>query len=250
MLSAAQLDDLMHRGWPGLTNIPVDGWVVRLAGGVTSRANSVLPVDCPRNLEAAMQQVEALYREHGIAPTFQISPTAQPGSLDALLDERGYSLRSPTLVQTAGLDLVLRRLAPSGFEIAIEDEPDETWMDLWWSVDGRGGPEASAIARRILVSCPALYASMYDGDDVTAAGRLALVDDWGGIYCMAVRADARRRGHGNAILRTLLEEGAEHNIRHAWLQVLEGNHGARTLYERAGFVTASRYHYRVLTSAE
>jgi ribosomal protein S18 acetylase RimI-like enzyme len=83
-----------------------------------------------------------------------------------------------------------------------------------------------------------------DGDRVVAVARLALVGRWGGLYCMAVRSDARRRGLGGAVLRGLLESAREHGVTDAWLQVRADNDGARRLYERAGFAEVASYHYR------
>lgn len=244
MISPAELDHLMHRAWPGLSNVPIDGWIARLGGGITQRANSVLPIESPRDLKVALEQVETLYREHGLVPTFQISPATQPANLDDLLAARGYESRSPTLVLVAGVDAVLRTLLPTPLNVMIADNPDEEWVDLWWSVDGRGGYQAQDIAHRILSQCPALYASIRDSMDIVATGRLALFDGWGGIYCMAVRENVRRRGYAQAVLRALLKEAVARQVGHVWLQVVENNHGARALYERAGFAPASRYHYR------
>lgn len=119
---------------------------------------------------------------------------------------------------------------------------------MWWSVDGRGGTEARAVARRIITACPSLYASIRDTAGTAAVGRLALVEDCGGIYCMAVRPDARRRGHAMAVLRPLLEQASHLSIARVWLQVVAENQGARALYGRAGFIDASAYHYRRMSS--
>lgn len=245
MSLCAHLDQLMHRGWPALTNIDVDGWVVRLAGGVTARANSVLPARCPHDLEASLREVETLYEDYGMPAAFQISPAAQPAVLDALLAERGYERRSPTLVWTAHASRALQKLALSPLDVALSDEADEGWMNCWWSVDGRGDHAARAVAGRILASGPALYATAYDTTSVAAVGRLALVGAWGGVYCMAVRQDARRRGYGKAILRALLEEAGKRGVQHLWLQVVEENTAAQSLYQQAGFSEMSRYHYRI-----
>lgn len=246
MISLVDLDDLIRQGWLPLRSVPVDGWVVRLAEGITQRANSVLPISAPHDLEATLDQVEKLYRDNDLATTFQLSPAAQPENLDLILARRGYELRSPTLIQVAAVDEVLSNLpeATGSRTASVEPEPDEEWMDLWWSVDGRGGADARAVARRILTAGPALYTSIRDADGVVAVGRLALVDDWGGIYCMAVRPDARRRGHATEVIRALLEAAIERGVRNAWLHVVAANQGARALYEGAGFATASRYHYR------
>ncbi|MFC6023577.1 GNAT family N-acetyltransferase, partial [Plantactinospora solaniradicis] len=248
VISPVDLDDLMHQGWPALASLAIDGWLVRLSQGVTQRANSVLPVSSPQDLVGALERVELLYRGEGLRPIFQISPAAQPAELDAILAARGYELRSPTLVQVARIDDVLHQLPTSDVSVAVDNAPDEEWLDLWWSIDGRGDADARAVARRLLVAGPALYASIRDGAGAAAVGRLALVDGWGGIYCMAVREDARRRGYAKAVLRALLERASKRGIQGIWLQVVADNHAARALYERSGFTRASSYHYRTQRS--
>jgi ribosomal protein S18 acetylase RimI-like enzyme len=244
VVSTADLDELMRLGWPALSEVEVSGWIARLSDGVSRRANSVLPAAAPNDLENALARVEQLYGDHGLAPTFQLSPAAQPVALDEVLACRGYELQGPTAVHVAVIKDVLRQLPPSTTNVRVLDEPDADWFDLWWSVDGRGGATARAVARHILTSCPALYASTVDRAGVTAVGRVALVGEWAGVYCMAVRADVRRRGLAMSVMRALLKHATDRDGRSTWLQVIADNLPARTLYERVGFVQASKYHYR------
>ena len=118
-------------------------------------------------------------------------------------------------------------------------------MDFWWAVDGRGGSAAQAAARQILNRARALYAVIPSGEPVKAIGRLALVDDWAGIYCLAVDPEHRRQGLALAIIHGLLQEATTLGIERVWLQVVEANTPARALYDRLGFQVVSRYHYRV-----
>lgn len=245
-MTPALLDAVMNRGWPALETSTVGGWLVRRSGGVTRRANSVLPVAAPRDVAVALERVESAYRDAGLVPTFQVSPAAEPRDLDEILAARGYELRSPTLVQVTDIPVALARLPEPGVDVTVTEEPDDGWLDLWWSVDGRGGTREAAVARRILVAGPALYASIHDAAGVAAVGRMALVGEWGGVYCMAVRPDVRRRGCATAVLRALLDHASSHGVRHAWLQVLRDNLAARALYSGAGFTDASGYHYRCL----
>lgn len=245
MISIPALDGLMHRAWQARTTVRVDGWLARLSGGVTHRANSVLPRDVPADVGNAVAEVEALYRDRGLPPIFQIGRAARPVELDEYLAGRGYEARSATIVEVAEVGEVLRRTSAPGDGARVTEAPDEDWMDLWWSVDGRGGAEARAVAVDILTGTSSLYASVYDSRGTAAVGRLALVDGWGGLYCMAVRPDARRRGHGRAVLRALLICAADRGIRDVWLQVLADNTSARCLYEGVGFAPTANYHYRV-----
>ena len=79
-----------------------------------------------------------------------------------------------------------------------------------------------------------------------AVGRLAVppLGEEGGLYCMATRPDARRRGFASRVLRSLLREGGTQGISSYWLLVTAANAGARELYGGSGFTEAGRYYYR------
>ena len=229
----------MRAGWPALDEVHVDGWLARFSGGVTQRANSVMPLGVPRDLDVALERTERLYAARGLPAVFQLGPSAQPAGLDQVLADRGYAFGSPTSIQTT---LVGETAAVPGVEVT--DTPSGEWLDLWWLVDGRGDQSALDIATKILLGGPALYATVRDDSGAVAVGRLALVGEWGGVYCMAVHPGARRRGHGAAVLSGLLHAGRPHGITRAWLQVRAENTAAQSLYREAGFTEASRYHYR------
>ena len=234
----------MRSGWPALEEVDVEGWVARFADGVTQRANSVSPVGEPADVRGAVERVERLYRERGLPTVFQVGPVVRPAGLDLLLEQRGYVLGSPTEVWTVDVATVNERV-PLTTDVHVADEPDDEWIDLWWRVDGRGDEQALAVARKILAGGPARYATVRDGQGVAAVGRLAVVGDWGGLYCVAVRPDARRKGLGFAVLRGVLDQSP---VARCWLQVRTDNLAARKLYARAGFVPGARYHYRTRPS--
>ncbi len=236
----------MNQGWPAAHSTELDGWLVRRNAGVTLRANSVLPASAPFDLGKALDYVETLYQAHGITPSFQISPAARPVDLDAQLEARGYEVRTPTLVQYAEIADVLAKLPEPTVKVNISSAPDDTWMDFWWSADGHGRSSTErAAARQILDRGRALYAVVRAGDQVTAIGRLALVDDWSGLYCLAVDERFRRQGLAQAVIHALLQAATVQGIGRIWLSVVEANEPARALYDRLGFQTVSRYHYRV-----
>jgi N-acetylglutamate synthase len=66
----------------------------------------------------------------------------------------------------------------------------------------------------------------------------------GGLYGMATRPDARRRGYARRVLQELLFQGELHGVEGYWLLVTAANHGAQQLYSGAGFREAGRYLYR------
>jgi ribosomal protein S18 acetylase RimI-like enzyme len=239
MTTTDSLESMMDRAWPAPESMSIGGWRARFADGITRRANSVLPDAEPADVDAAIAAVERAYAERGLPPIFQITPAAQPSDLDSRLADRGYRVDGPTrvLVETGRVSPMRLRA-----DAIVSVEPSEAWMDLWWLVDGRGDSAARAVAHTILTGVPALYGSIMDDNGVAAVGRVAPFHGWAGIYCMAVRPDARRRGLGAAMLRML--SGAAGG-RRLWLQVLADNGAAHALYASAGFTPAFAHHYRV-----
>jgi N-acetylglutamate synthase len=234
-----RLARLMDRAWPAPETVAIGGWQARFAEGVTRRANSVLPSAQPPDVDAMITAVERAYADRGLPATFQMTPAARPSDLDSRLADRGYRVDGPTHVLVADAETIPAR---SATDVSVTDEPGEAWMDLWWLVDGRGDGAARAVARTILTAAPARYASIADEQGVAAVGRVALLDGWAGIYCMAVRPDARRRGLGAAMLRALAGAAGGRRL---WLQVLADNTAARALYASGGLTPAFAHHYRV-----
>lgn len=254
----------MDAAWPAPDREESDGWVLRAASGVTQRANSVWPREPEgdtRRQHEALRAARLWYRGRRLPLIFQVFDDPRSTGLNAILDGEGFTRQSETLVmcrssgaqvadpQSMDQRAVLQTAAAQPV-VEISTVPSDEWLELWWSVDGRGGPAERETARSILAGCPSLYALVRSDDGVPAAvGRLAVPDgeatgSWGGLYNMASRPDARRRGHALRIMQALLHEGAARNLAGYWLLVTAANRGAQQLYAKAGFQEAGRYLYR------
>jgi ribosomal protein S18 acetylase RimI-like enzyme len=237
-------DRLVAQAWPAPHCDEIGGWRLRYAGGVTKRANSVLPLDDPGDLAAAIECAERFYAARDAPTVFSIGTGAYPG-LDGVLAARGYAIVDPTLIMVADIPGTGLFSDRDHDETVIEDSPSSPWLDLWWSVDGRytdRSHDRLDAARQILTGVAASYLLL---PPRLAVGRGVLQGDWYGIYCMAVAPHVRRRGLGGTVLRALLDHGRKQGARRAYLAVVERNTAARALYERHGFRVTCRYHYRV-----
>lgn len=244
------IEALMDAAWVAPDREEHAGWILRAAAGVTQRANSVWPREPgtdPHLLSAALREARLWYRKRRLPLIFQVFDDPRSAPLNALLDEEGFTRQSETLVlvRDGGTEV------PAAGGVEISETPTPEWLRLWWSVDGRGDDKDLAVARGILERCPALYALVRDDAGQPAAvGRLALPvpepssPRWGGLYCMATRPDARRRGYASQVLHALLGEGTRRGLAGYWLLVTAANSGARELYARAGFEESGRYIYR------
>ncbi|MEV4005218.1 GNAT family N-acetyltransferase [Actinomadura sp. NPDC049753] len=229
------MDELVAEAWPAPFAQDIGGWLLRHADGVTKRANSVLPLDDPGDVDQAIGRAERFYAGLGLPAVFLMDAQARPEGLDGVLERRGYELVEPTIAMTADLSGPYERAG-----VEVMDAPSREWLDRWWSVDGRYDHQLP-MAEKILAGVSAGYA----GVDGLAVGRGVVQGKWLGVYAMAVAPDARRRGLGRRVLRALLGWGSERGCERAYLVVVERNAAARALYESEGFVSAAAYHYRV-----
>ncbi|MBT2512705.1 N-acetyltransferase [Arthrobacter sp. ISL-30] len=251
-----KIEQLMDRAWPAPDCQAVGDWVLRAAGGVTQRANSVWPRQPAADPEEILQAALQWYRSRRLPLIFQVFDDDRSAWLNAVLDTHCFTKQSETVIMAlprfdkaislkSGLGLGLDGDVAVYADVEILEEPSEEWLAVWWAVDGRGGPAERDIAHAILTGCPALYALVRDDDgDPAAVGRLALVDGWGGLYCMATLPERRRRGYAAKILDSFLAEGARRRLDGLWLLVTAPNGGAQALYQRSCFEVVGRYLYR------
>lgn len=230
--------------WPPLEAHDVDGWQVGLSGGFTRRANSVLALSEPRDVPAAVKEVEHLYKAARQPALFRVCAQTEPEDLDDVLAGRGYREVAPTLVMVRGdLDQEAASFESEGLTCTVSETPDEDWLARWLDVK-TSAPVDHRRAATLLTGARALYLTARGAAGTVGVVRAALVDDWVGLSCLAVAANARRRGIGRALTRAALAEAGARGARRAFLQVEESNEAGVELYSRLGFTPAERYHYR------
>ncbi|MEZ0449484.1 GNAT family N-acetyltransferase [Cellulomonas sp. ICMP 17802] len=243
--------------WPPARVVDVDGWRVGLSGGLTRRANSVLPLGAPTDPAAALDRVEALYAEAGQPSIVRVCRAAAPG-LDALLDARGYEAVARTDVLVRELDdppAEPGRAPHAPVRVSVADRPDDSWLAAWSSSKARlrtGGTAheddgaSLRLARTVLSGAPAIYLTATDATGPVGVIRAAFAEDWVALSCLVVHPSARRRGLGRALTLRALDEAEQRGAERAFLQVEAQNTAAATLYTGLGFQPAERYVYREL----
>ena len=93
------IEELALNGWPALTTLCYDGWLLRLANGYTRRANSVSPLyDSSLDLNAKIRYCEAIYAQYGQSAIFKLTEATNPPDLDQVLNDQGYTVASPSTV--------------------------------------------------------------------------------------------------------------------------------------------------------
>lgn len=95
------------------------------------------------------------------------------------------------------------------------------------------GPDAIAL----LLAMPGAFGLWREGAGLVLARRAA---DEAEILTVAVVPDARRRGHGTALLRDVMAVARAGGATAMFLEVAAGNAPALALYARAGFAQVGR----------
>jgi ribosomal protein S18 acetylase RimI-like enzyme len=238
-----RIEEASLNAWPALSQILFDGWVVRTAHGFTRRANSVTPLTAGGHRELAdrVRWCENHYAKAGLPSLFRLPTCCAIEDLEAYLLDRAYEPEDPNLVLAATLEETADSSLPPGARFTDR----EPWLAIYACLTGE--PEnARVLHDLVLRSIPGdcLYAVVQEDGRPVACGLGVVEDDLLGLFDIVTAPDARRRGHGRALVAALHARGRRAGARCAYLQMHAQNHAAAALYE--GFGYAERYRYAYL----
>jgi GNAT superfamily N-acetyltransferase len=234
------------RAWPAPQTRTDHGWVQRLAGGYTKRANSINALEPKGTLTHQVKDgLEAPYRAAGLPPIWRLTPLA-PAGTDDLLANAGYRRIDESLVQRAPLDdrFVLDP------EVQVDPAPSDAWLAGFATLSPVAPAHRETMTRMLRsIAAPVGFARVEDKD--TPGGEpiafaLGVVDgDHVGLFDVLVAPTARRRGLARRLTQSIGAWGRGHGARSCYLQVVATNAAALPLYHDLGFETVYSYAYRV-----
>jgi N-acetylglutamate synthase len=237
-------EERAFNAWPARQTVCFNGWLFRMAGGFTKRANSVNALQPGAAFDGVRVAAEALYAQHGLPAVFRLSPLASTEAGDELADA-GYAAFDPTHVAVSSLAGAERHAS-----VQIASAPLPEWLDGFAAANGIGTsqrPMHDAIVQAIAL--PAAFATLHSQGDAIGFGLAVLERGAVGLYDIVIDPSKRGQGHGGTLTRALLHWGREQGASSAYLQVREQNESARRLYAGLGFEDLYRYHYRVPSPA-
>jgi N-acetylglutamate synthase len=219
--------------WPGTEQSWHDGWLLRAAGGFTSRANSAVPLDFSATI-AALPPIVDWYRQRGLPPWLA-------------LPERLLPIRADGVKHTRVMVTNLAVAEPDPAVVALLTSPDAAWLACYQ----RDVPAEvlTAVVGGEVVFASAPTAAVGRGATATAAvgrGAVTTAPDgtrWLGISAVHVDAEHRRRGHGRRLCLALQGWGAQRGATRAYVQVLSENSSAIMLYHSLGFRLHHHHRY-------
>lgn len=232
-----ELERILTATWPPLRQEFFGNWLIRTSGKFTMRANSVLPTgkapygEPSEDIDASIAHVIAHYEKEGLVPTFAI-PLPTYADLDSKLFEQGWVEKVRAHVMVA--DISDPAPNQTKFRTLILDNFDESWLAL---------QEDHGVAE-LMRGCPALYASVFDGEKLIGVGRTAHAEGWSALSRVFVHPQYRGQGIGKLVVNELLRSSLEAGVKKSVLQVDSKNSTAINLYESLGFNFHHEYVYR------
>src|SRR5262245_56496971 len=229
--SVLLMEQLAANAWPAAIVQIVDGWLLRHTPGVARRrSNSALPPPTAAHATTAQRTrvldlAEQFYARHHQVPLVQVSPAELHRALDGELAARGYQRQAPTLVLTAPISRVLHGQEATSVAAAVSETLTPRWQAAWAAVEGRADAAATGqlVLSRIGPQTGYVTATGRGDTGVLAVGMLVVERGWAGVFCMATRPQARRRGIATAVLRCGASWAADQGARQLYLQVEEYN---------------------------
>ncbi len=249
------LERVAAAAWPAPDTARLGGWLLRAAGGWTGRANSVLPLGDPGvPLGTALTGIRAWYAARDLPARINV-PLPLGTNLDRSLGRRAWCRSEPVLVQVATLDGVRHgvrhaiggsRGRPPQCPVAIDAVPTDDWL----AVVADRKHSLPGVAYGILTGGPRVgFATVRAPDGTLRAIARGVADgDWLGLFLIEVTPLARRQGLARQMIGALAGWAADHGATRAYLQVVQSNTAATTLYRTLGFRTHHRYVSRTLSN--
>jgi GNAT superfamily N-acetyltransferase len=241
-----ELEQVAANAWIAQETERLGGWLLRANGGVTRRANSVLPLGPPViPVEDAIEKVIEFYKARELIPRFQMTDTSKPQELDRDLSERGFSVGLQVEIHTAAINYLAKK--DPAIDILVSNDITDTWMSVY---SESSGYEASTMdTRRDLMKRTKLHKAFALAQierEPAGVGFAVVEDKWLGLFNVAVHPSMRGRGVAMAVNTALAKWGEQRGARSAYLQVESENLPALKLYDKLGFQQIYTYWYRKL----
>ena len=241
-----QIEDMSLNAWPSHKMELYDGWILRFSYFYTHRTNSVEQFGTSTlTWREKIPYCENVYRRLGTPAIFKISPLVSP-DFDYVLENRGYEIQHTTNVMTMKLSGA-RLDTPYQDLVRFCDTIPERWISSLFSLKNTTNPIHRKVVPSMYSSIPkeTICAYIEENGTIIATGLGILDRDYIGLYAIHVREDFRGRGYARRICTGLLKEGMKKGAEQAYLQVVEGNTSARSLYKSLGFCQFYTYWFRV-----
>jgi N-acetylglutamate synthase len=174
---------------------------------------------------------------------FRLLSFVESGSLDSMLADAGYGFVDPSLVLYQDIK------AMQNETISLASHDRSLWLEAYCDVsdiDLNSQKTHAEILARIPSS--SLFAILEDQGQPVACGLGVIHEGCFGIFDLVTKEQARSRGYGTNLVRSMTAWAKSYGVEHSYLQVTAQNAVAIHFYEKLGYRYLYHYWYRVQRS--
>lgn len=246
-----KLQEILMNSWPAQHYYFLNGWVLRFTEGVTSRANSVFPINYTgdlNELDRDIKFVEKAYQAYNLPTIFTIPEYFEPYGLDVKLIENGYHQAGCiTHTMIASIQELRNEIINDSFSYIFYSERINIFSTFLAKYSKRNQHAQSvleALAYRIVIPQKRFIVAEYKNKVVGTL--MGILDPHGFLYIADVLVDpeVRRQKIATSLFFKIINEwGLPNGVKTIWLQVEIENREAMELYKKLGFKKAYSYYY-------
>lgn len=240
------IEELSMNAWPSLHTYLYDGWVLRVSGGYTKRANSINPLYPSQiDLKDKIDYCKGFYDELDLPTIYKMTANSHLDILDNTLEALGYNKVDETAVKVLdlkGCDPVHHPATDVSYSLQKE------WANGYIKNTNIQKESTKTVLRTMLnnIIGKTIWVLHKEEGNAVAFGYGVVDKGYVGIFDIHVNTSYRGKGYGKAVMHKLIAEAKRLGANHAYLQVVVGNKVAENLYDQLGFKEIYRYWYRKL----
>lgn len=220
-------------------------FVVKAFLGGTGRANAAASLDPAPDpaLAERVARIAAHYRRLGLRPRFRSSPLDPPG-LVAHLQALGWHAADESLVTRGPVEPI----ACADAAVAVLATPEAEWLEVISTVEYQSATRRAEKLEAVpLFAIPAGWLVLREGGRAVAAMSATCDGTHCGVFDLAVRPEARRRGLAQRMIRAAAHWAAAQGATHLFAQVAATNAASIALQASLGMREQYRYTYHLAT---
>jgi len=246
-----RLQEILMNLWPARHYYFLNGWILRFTDGITSRANSVFPLNYDGDFSTIDKDIDFVYKAYSaykLHPIFTISDFFEPSSLVIKLLEHGYQqLGCITNSMISSIQELRNEIINEEYTYTIKSERISEFSDFLATYshrDQNAQRVLQALAERIIIPQKRFVLAKFRKKIIGTL--MGILDLNGFLYVVDVfvHPDYRRQKIATSMFFKIINEwGIPNEVNKIWLQVETENEEAMKLYTNLGLKKAYTYYY-------
>ena len=246
-----RLQETLMNLWPAKHYYFLNGWILRFTDGITSRANSVFPLNYDGDFSTVdkdIEFVEKAYSAYKLQPIFTIPDFYEPNNLVIKLLEHEYQqLGCITNTLITSIQELRNETINEEFTFVFKSERVPEFSDFlatYSQRDHNAQRLLEELAKRIIIPQKRFILAKYRKEIIGTL--MGILDLNGFLYIVDVfvHPDFRRQKIATSMFFKIINEwGIPNEVNMIWLQVETENKEAMKLYTALGLKKVYSYYY-------